>query len=201
MSLSPSLTAWTGLDALTHAIETLCVPDYHPMSDGIALEAVRLIRDWLPAAVEDGSDLGARGHMLTAAMMGGVAFCKGLGAVHALSHPIGAVFDTHHGRTNAVYLPYVLAYNRPHIEDKLDRLARYLNLEGPGFDALMAWILELRARYDVPHTAHGLGVENAAREDIAAKAAIDVCASTNPIPVDVEVARTIFDNAMSGRLE
>ena len=155
LGLPPNLTAGTGMDALAHSLEAFCAPFHHPMADGIALEGMRLVHAWLPVAVRDGANLTARAHMMAAATMGAVAFQKGLGAIHALSHPVGAIYDTHHGLTNAVFMPYVLAFNRPAIADKMERLARYLGLPDPGFDAVLRWILDLRSTLDIPPTLHG----------------------------------------------
>src|SRR3546814_221836 len=136
VGLPPHITAATGMDALAHCIEAYCAPGYHPMAEGIAVEGMRLVKEWLPKAVTDGKDLAARAHMLAAASMGATAFQKGLGAIHSLSHPVGALYDTHHGLTNAVFMPYVLAFNRPAIEDRLVRLAAWLGLKNPSFNAV-----------------------------------------------------------------
>jgi alcohol dehydrogenase class IV len=138
--------------------------------------------------------------MLSAAAMGAIAFAKGLGAMHALSHPTGAVFDTHHGLTNAVLMPYVLAFNRPAIEDRMVRLARYLDLPRPAFGAVLDWVLELRAEIGIPHTLAALGVPDSAADMIAAKAAADICAPTNPVPVGPSELAAIFRNALDGHL-
>ena len=144
VGLPPHLTAATGMDALAHCLEAYCAPGFHPMADGIAVEGLRLIKDWLPIAFEDGANLAARSHMLVAAGMGSTAFQKGLGAIHALSHPVGAVLGAHHGLTNAVFMPYVMVFNRPAIEQRMARLAAYLGFANPSFDALLDWVLDLR---------------------------------------------------------
>ena len=198
--LPPHLTAATGMDALAHCLEAFCVDGYHPMADGIALEGLRLVHDWLPAAVEDGRNLEARAHMMAAATMGATAFQKGLGAIHSLSHPIGAVFDTHHGLTNAVFTPYVLDFNRSAIEDKMERLARFVGLEDPSFEAVMGWILDLRDRFDMPKTATELGVDEQRLDDISRMAAKDPTAPTNPVRAGVKEMRRILDAAMEGRI-
>ncbi|MBI2586659.1 MAG: iron-containing alcohol dehydrogenase, partial [Rhodospirillales bacterium] len=131
VGLPPKITAATGMDALAHCLEAYSVNAYHPMADGIAIEGMRLVHDWLPEAVANGGNLQARAHMMAAAAMGATAFQKGLGAIHSLSHPVGALYDTHHGLTNAVFMPYVLVFNRPAIEERMTRLARYLNLKKP----------------------------------------------------------------------
>ena len=149
VGMPPAITAGTGMDALAHCLEAYCGPFYHPLADGIAVEGMRLVKENLARAYQQGSDLEARAHMMSAAAMGATAFQKALGAIHALSHPVGALYDTHHGLTNAVFMPYVLAFNRPAIEDKIARLAAYLGLE-PTFDAFLAWVLALRAEIGVP---------------------------------------------------
>ena len=198
--LPPHLTAATGMDALSHCLEAYCVPDYDPMADGMALEGMRLIAEWLPLAVADGGNLGARTQMLAAAMIGAAAFRKGLGAMHALSHPIGAIYDTHHGLTNAVLMPYVLSFNRPAIGAKMERLARFLGLPAPSFDAVLAWILQLRQRVAIPHSLAVIGVDDGRADDVARKAAADGNAPTNPVPVGVAELRGIFDRALRGAL-
>jgi len=198
--LPAHLTAYTGMDALVHCFEAYCAPGYHPMADGIALEGMRLVQNWLEKAVNDGNDIEARGHMMSAAAMGATAFQKGLGAVHSLSHPVGAVYDTHHGLTNAVFLPYVMTYNRPAIEDRMETLARFLGLSGSGYGAVMDWIMELRNRFDIVNTAAELGVEENQLEMLSEMAANDPTAAGNPIPVNARDMRTMFDAAMAGRL-
>ena len=155
LGLPPHITAATGMDALAHCLEAYCAPGYHPMAEGIAVEGIRLVKDWLPTAVKDGGNLAARANMLAAASMGSTAFQKGLGAIHSLSHPIGALYDTHHGLTNAVVMPYVLAFNRPAIEDKMTRLAAWLGLANPSFTAMQDWILALRAEIGIPERWRG----------------------------------------------
>jgi len=199
VGMPPAITAGTGMDALAHCLEAYCAPFYHPMATGIAAEGVRLVFENLPRAVTDGSDLEARAHMMSAAAMGAAAFQKGLGAIHALSHPVGALYDTHHGMTNGVFMPYVLAFNRAAIEPAMARLAAYLGLAG-GFDGLMAAVLELRARIGVPHTLAGLGVDGAKRERIADMAIVDPTAGGNPVALTRDGALAIFDAAVEGRV-
>ena len=198
--LPPAITAATGMDALAHCLEAFCVDAYHPMADGIALEGMRLVRDWLPAAYQDGTDIEARAHMMAAAAMGATAFQKGLGAIHSLSHPVGAVFDTHHGLTNAVFMPYVLAFNQKAIEDKMERLARFIGLKKPSFQAVLEWTLDLRQKFEIPHTAAELGVAEGRVSDIAAMAAKDPTAPTNPVPAGETEMRRILDAAMEGKV-
>ena len=159
VGLPPFVTAGTGMDALAHCLEAYCAPGYHPLAEGIAVEGIRLVFDNLRRVMADGTDLEARGHMMSAAAMGATAFQKGLGAIHALSHPVGALHDTHHGMTNAVFMPYVLAFNRPAIEAKISRLAAWLGI-ADGFDGFLDAVLELRAAVGVPADAAGLGVDD-----------------------------------------
>jgi alcohol dehydrogenase class IV len=200
VGLPPHLTAATGMDALSHCLEAYCVPDFDPMADGMALEGMRLIAEWLPVAISDGGNLEARTQMLAAAMIGAAAFRKGLGAMHALSHPIGAIYDTHHGLTNAVLMPYVLSFNRPAIEAKMTRLARFLDLPAPSFDTLLAWTLALRQRLAIPHALAAIGVDDRRTEEVVRKAAANGNAPTNPVPVGAAELRSIFDQALRGAL-
>lgn len=197
--LPANITAWTGMDALAHCLEAYSSPFYHPMSEGIAVEGIRLVKDWLPVAVADGDNLDARAHMMSAAAMGAVAFQKGLGAIHSLSHPVGAVFDTHHGLTNAVFMPYVLAFNQAAINQKMSRLARWLDL-GDNFDDIQQWILNLRSEFEIPNTAKDLGVDENRLSEIAEMAAADPTASGNPVKVGVAEMRKMLESSMSGQL-
>ena len=198
--LPPALTAYTGMDALVHCFEAYCAPGYHPMAEGISLEGMRLVQQWLPAAVKDGSDIEARAHMMSAAVMGATAFQKGLGAVHSLSHPVGSVYDTHHGLTNAVFMPYVMNFNRPAIEDRMDLLAQYLDLPGSGFSAVMDWVLELRQTFNIANTPVDLGVEENRLHELSEMAANDPTAGGNPIPVGTNEMKVMYQAAMAGRL-
>ena len=199
IGLPPHITAATGMDALSHCIEAYCAPGFHPFADGIAVEGVRLIHDWLLRAVDQGDDLDARGAMLAAAAMGATAFQKGLGAMHALSHPIGALRHTHHGLTNAVLMPYVLAFNRAAVEEKLARLAAYVGLGDASFDGFLAWVLDLRRSLDIPHALGELGVTEADVERLAAMAEADPSAGGNPRPFDEAAAREVLQAALAGR--
>lgn len=199
VGLPRHLTAATGMDALAHCLEAYCAPGYHPMAEGIAVEGVRLVLDALPHACADGADLAARGRMLTASAMGAVAFQKGLGAIHSLSHPIGAVYDTHHGLTNAVVMPYVLAFNRPAVEAKLARLAAWLDLPDPGYAAILARVLALREELGIPHTLQALGVPDDRFDDLAEMAVKDPTAGGNPVPFDAAAARRMLQDAWAGR--
>ncbi len=182
VGLPAVLTAGTGMDALAHCLEAYCAPSFHPMSEGIAVEGMRLIAGSLTQAVAEPQDLAARSQMLAAAMMGAVAFQKGLGAIHSLSHPVGALYDTHHGMTNGVFMPYVLAYNRSAIADKIGRLAAWLGLEEASFDGFLGWVLALREEIGVPHTLAELGVDDDRTEEMAAMAVEDPTAASNPVP-------------------
>ncbi len=199
VGLPPSITAATGLDAFAHCLEAYCAPGFHPLADGIAVEGMRLVNANLERAVWRGDDLEARGNMMAAAAMGATAFQKGLGAIHALSHPVGAVHDTHHGLTNAVFMPYVLVFNRKAIEGRIERLAAYIGLTA-SFDAFLSRVLELRQAVGIPHTLAGLQVGRAKADLIAEMAVVDPTAGGNPVPLDIAGARTIFDMALEGRL-
>ena len=192
-------TVGTGMDALAHCLEAYSSTFYHPMGDGIAVEGMRLVFENLKRVAEVPDDIVARGHMMSAAAMGAVAFQKGLGAIHALSHPVGALYDTHHGMTNAVFMPYVLGFNRSAIAAKIDRLAGYLGISG-GFDGFLQAVLDLRTALDVPHTLDGLKVDGAKAARIAEMAVVDPTAGGNPIELTLEGASSIFDAALTGRL-
>lgn len=198
--LPPALTAATGVDALVHNLEAFCSPFYHPIAQGVALEGMRLAHDWLPAAHADGGNLEARAQMLSCSIMGATAFQKGLGGVHALAHPIGAVFDTHHGLANAVLLPYVLVRNRPAIAEQLAAAARYLGLADAGFDGFLAWVLQLRAGLGIPHTLAEIGIGADAAADIGRMAKADPSDGGNPLPLSADDYRAIFLAAQQGRL-
>jgi len=200
LGLPAHLTAAVGMDALSHNLEALCSPLYHPMADGIALEGIKLIRDALIPAVEDGSNLNARAHMLIASTMGATAFQKGLGAMHSMSHPCGAVLNTQHGLTNAVVMPYVLMFNRLEISDKLTELARYLGFEAPSFDAILSWVLALREQIGIPHTLASLNVTEELIPELAAGGVVDPTASTNPRPLTQELLEELFKRALNGDL-
>ncbi|MEJ2060640.1 MAG: iron-containing alcohol dehydrogenase [Gammaproteobacteria bacterium] len=200
VGLPPNITAWTGMDALAHCLEAYCAPGYHPLADGVALEGMRLVHENLPIAYARGSDLEARGNMLAAAGMGATAFQKGLGAIHSLSHPVGAHYDTHHGLTNAVFMPYVLAFNRPAVERRIAAAARYLALPEPDFDGFLAWILSLRENLGIPHTLEGIGVDDRDIDRIAEEAEHDPSTPGNPVPVTAKELKQIFLDALEGRL-
>lgn len=201
VGLPKFVTAATGMDALAHCFEAYCAPGYHPMADGIALEGMRLIDDNLRRVVADGTDLTARTHMMMAASMGATAFQKGLGMVHALSHPLGGATGCHHGLANSIFLPYVMEYNRDAIGDRMARLASFLGLADPGYDAVMAWMLELRADLQLPHTLAAVeGFDEAMAERLAPLASRDPSMAGNPKPATVEQLRDVFVAALHGRL-
>jgi len=200
VGLPPHITAAVGMDALSHNLEAFCAPGFHPMADGIALEGMRLIKEWLPTAVKDGKNLAARSYMMVASSMGATAFQKGLGGMHAIAHPLGALYNTHHGLTNAVVMPYVLDFNRKAISDKLTSLARYLNLPNPSFDAVQKWILDLRKEIAIPHTLREIKVDDKQVDKVAEMAAVDPSAGGNPIKVGAAELKQIFVAALDGKL-
>ena len=185
VGMPPFITAGTGLDAFAHCVEAFCSPHYHPMSQGIALEGMRLVKEYLPRAYADGTDLEARAHMMSAAAMGATAFQKGLGAIHALSHPIGAIYHTHHGTTNAVCMPAVLQFNKSAITDVLASAAAYLGIEG-GFDGFCAFVDEMNASMGIPKTLTALGVENPDIDRIVSGALNDPSTGGNPVEMTRE---------------
>jgi alcohol dehydrogenase class IV len=200
VGLPSRLTAGTGMDAFIHCFEAYCAPGYHPYAEGIAVEGMRLVKENLARAVKDGRDIEARAHMLAASQMGSTAFQKGLGAIHSLSHPVGAVLDTHHGLTNAVAMPYVVKFNREAIEEKVVRLARWLNLRTPTFDGFMQWVLDLRREIGIPHTLAELGVKIEHLDKFSGMAAVDPTAGGNPIKVGTLEMREMYESAVAGRL-
>jgi alcohol dehydrogenase class IV len=198
--LPAKVTAAVGMDALSHNLEAYCSPLFHPMAHGIALEGIALIHQWLPIAYQDGANLTARGYMMAASTMGATSFQKGLGAMHSLSHPCGAVLNTHHGLTNAVVMPYVLVFNRPAIEQKLMALARYLDLAEASFGAVLDWVLELRDAIGIPHTLAELGVTLDRVEAFATMALADPSTATNPVPMTATDFETLYRRAIQGDL-
>jgi len=200
VGLPPHVTAATGMDALAHCLEAYCPPFYHPYAEGVALEGMRLVRENLPRAVKDGKDIAARAHMMAAAGMGATAFQKGLGAIHSLSHPVGAVLDTHHGLTNAVVMPYVLAFNRPAIEDKIVRVARYIGLADASFAGFMDWVLTLRQEIGIPHTLKDLGMQATQVARFSEMAAVDPTAGGNPVKAGVPEMKRMYEASLAGAL-
>ena len=202
VGLPPDTTAATGMDALSHNLEAYCSPSYHPMADGIALEGMRLIKQWLTVACSEPENLEARSHMLIASSMGATAFQKGLGAMHALAHPLGALYDVHHGLLNAVLMPYVVAYNRVAIENKMQYLTRLLELEPAptGVDAVLAFIIELRHQLGIPHDLKFIGIAADRIPAIAEMATHDPSASGNPLLLSKEDYAKLLANAINGVL-
>ncbi len=193
------ITVGTGMDAFAHCLEAYCGPFYHPLADGIALEGMRLVKEYLPRAAKDGTDIEARAHMMSAAAMGATAFQKALGAIHALSHPVGSLYNTHHGMTNAVFMPYVLEFNRPAIEEKMARVAAYLGLK-PSYSAFLDFVMQLRADLNVPHTLPEFGVKNPDIALMATMSPVDPTAGGNPVLLDEKAASDLFHRAMIGKI-
>ncbi|MFV1592266.1 iron-containing alcohol dehydrogenase [Phaeobacter sp. JH20_36] len=189
------ITAGTGLDAFAHCVEAFSSPHYHPMSQGIALEGMRLVKDFLPRAYADGTDIEARAQMMSAAAMGATAFQKGLGAIHAMSHPIGAVFNTHHGTTNAVCMPAVLAFNAPEIRERFNTAAAYLGIDC-GFDGFCAYVQELNDSLGIPRGLADLGVTEDAIPELVRGALIDPSCGGNPVVLDEANLTQLFKDAM-----
>ena len=189
------ITAGTGMDALAHCLEAYSSPFYHPMSQGIALEGMRLVLENLPKVYATPDDIEARSHMMSAAAMGAVAFQKGLGAIHSLSHPIGAVYNTHHGTTNAVVMPMVLDFNRHIIEDRIARAAAYLGIAG-GFDGFRARVMDLRAELNIPANLTALGVDPARLDELTEMALEDPSCDGNPVKMTAENTRALFAACM-----
>ena len=200
LGLPPGLTAATGMDALAHCFEAWCAPAYHPMADGIALEGMRLISENLVRAFEDGHDRTARTHLLMAASMGATAFQKGLGLIHALSHPVGGLTGLHHGTANAIFQPYVMVHNRPAIEDRMPRLARMLDLPGDRFEDVLDWTLRLRSRLELPHTLEGI-VDESMIPELVPMAAADPSLATNPKPCAPDDLERVLRKSLAGDLE
>lgn len=186
------ITAGTGMDALAHCLEAYCSPHYHPMSQGIALEGMRLVLENLPRAYATPDDLEARAHMMSAAAMGAVAFQKGLGAIHSLSHPVGAIYNTHHGTTNAVVMPMVLDFNRPAIEGRIAAAAAYLGIAG-GFDGFRARVMDLRAELGIPANLSAMGVERDRLDELVAMALEDPSCGGNPVEMTAQNTRALFE--------
>lgn len=200
IGLPSHITAATGMDALSHSLEAYCSPFYHPMAQGIALEGMRLCREWLPVAVKSGSNVDARAFMMTASSMGATAFQKGLGSMHAMSHPCSSLRGTHHGLTNAVVMPYVLLHNRSAIEERLAAAARYMGLSDPSFTGFVDWVLALREDVGIPNTLKDIGVDLDMIAEGAAMALEDPSTGGNPLPMTVGDYEMLYRNAIEGRL-
>ncbi len=201
VNLPPEITAATGMDALAHNLEAYCAPGYHPMADGIALEGMKLIKDWLLEAVINGSNIEARMNMLTAASMGSTSFQKGLGAIHSLSHPVNALNNIHHGLSNAIFMPYVLTFNKKEIENKIINISNFLNLKDKTFDGFVNWILEIRKKLKIPHKLSEVIKENDFNIDKLSEMALnDPSTSGNPKKLTVSDMKLMYRHSMSGDL-
>jgi len=200
IDLSPRLTAATGMDALAHNLEAFCAPGFHPMADGIAIEGIKLIKKSLLKAYENGKDIEARKDMLAAASMGSTAFQKGLGAIHSLSHPVNAQFNVHHGLSNAIFMPYVLSFNKKEIEDKIISICDYLNLN-KNFDDFLNWILDLRKKLKIPHTLSEVVDEKTIDINKISKMALDdPSTSGNPKKLNLSDLEKLYRNSLKGEL-
>ena len=204
-ALPPAITAATGMDALSHNLEAYCSPFYHPMAQGIAVEGIRMVKQNLLRCFKNGNDLEARTNMLVASSMGATAFQKGLGAMHALAHPLGAFYDMHHGLLNAVLMPYVLKANREAIEEPICRLATYLELASGDFDGFLAWVLMLRQALGIPHSLAQAGIDKTSVDDaridwVGRMAFADPCAAGNPVAFSEQAYADIFCKALGGEL-
>ena len=199
VGLPAKITAATGMDALSHNLEAYCSPFYHPMAEGIAIEGIRLVKQFLPQAVANGSNLDARMQMLVSSSMGATAFQRGLGGMHALAHPLGALYDAHHGMLNAILMPYVLKANQTVIAEKLSRLALYIGLEG-SFEAFLQWVLDLREQLGIPHSLAAIGIDAEQAELVGRMATEDPCAGGNPIAFTAAEYSQLFKNAVRGEL-
>jgi alcohol dehydrogenase class IV len=200
VGLPPKITAATGMDALSHNLEALCSPFYHPMAEGIAIEGIRLVQEYLPRATIDGGDIDARMQMIVASAMGATAFQKGLGGMHALAHPLGALYNAHHGLLNAILMPYVLKANRSVIEERIERCARYINLSDPTFDGFLSWVLQMRESLGIPHSLGEIGIDSIDAIKVGQMASEDPSAGGNPIQFTAQQYSVIFTAATLGEL-
>ena len=201
LSLPKKITAATGMDALAHNLEAYCAPGYHPMADGIALEGMKIINEWLLEAVNNGSNIEARLNMLTAASMGSTAFQKGLGAIHSLSHPVNAVNNIHHGLSNAIFMPYVLTFNKSAIEKKIKKICDYLELEDRSFDGFIKWVLDLRKKLDIPHKLSDVIDEKDFDLDrLSEMALVDPSTGGNPKKLTKDDMKIMYQHSMTGEL-
>lgn len=197
VGMPPAVTAGTGMDAFAHCLEAFCAPGYHPMSQGIALEGMRLVKECLRRAFRDGSDLEARANMMSAASMGAVAFQKGLGAIHALSHPVGAIYNTHHGTTNAVVMPFVLDFNRDAVRGLLSSAAAYMGIAG-GFEGFRAFVDELNSELRIPGSLAELGVPSDRIDELAGMAVEDPTAGSNPVTLTKANVAELYRKCFGG---
>jgi len=201
VNLPPKLTATTGLDALAHNLEAYCASGYHPMADGIALEGMKLIKQWLLVAVKEGKNLNARTNMMVAATMGSTAFQKGLGAIHSLSHPVNSVYNIHHGLSNAIFMPYVLTFNRKEIEGKIIKLSEYLELKEKSFNCFLEWILDLRKKLEIPHKLSDVANINSDEIDkLSLMALEDPSTPGNPKKLTLKDMKLLYQYSMEGKL-
>ena len=201
VGLPPKITAATGMDALAHNLEAFCAPAFHPMADGIALEGMYLIKKWLTTAVKDGKNLEARSNMLVAASMGSTAFQKGLGAIHSLSHPVNSLFNVHHGLSNAIFMPYVLTYNKKEIEHKIIKLSRHLELKEKTFDCFLNWILELRVELKIPHKLSEVAkITTGDLDKLSLMALEDPSTSGNPKKLQLKDMKIMYEHSLNGEL-
>tara|TARA_B100000035_G_scaffold6412_1_gene5633 strand:+ start:983 stop:2113 length:1131 start_codon:yes stop_codon:yes gene_type:complete len=199
--LPKEITAATGMDALAHNLEAYCAPGYHPMADGIALEGIRIINKWLTVAVKNGSNLEARMNMLTAASMGSTAFQKGLGAIHSLSHPVNALNNLHHGLSNAIFMPYVLTFNRDVIEEKIIKISEYIGIKEKSFDGFLEWILRLRKELNIPHKLSDVIAEKDLQIDRLSEMALaDPSTGGNPKKLSIDDMKIMYQYSMTGNL-
>jgi alcohol dehydrogenase class IV len=201
LGLPANITAWTGVDAMVHAIEAYCAPGYHPMAEGIALEAIRMIAKYLPMAFNDGLDLEARGQMLVAASMGATAFQKGLGSVHSVAHQLGAIYNKQHGLLNAIILPYALKQNQPVIEEKMVYLSKVLGLQKYGTDAVVGYLLGLRKQLNIPNTLNEIQITEDKAAEIGEMAFKDPSTPTNARPITSKELENLFRAAVTGDLK
>ena len=201
INLPPALTASTGMDALAHNLEAFCAKGFHPMADGIALEGIYLIKKWLPVAFKDGKNLEARSYMLVAASMGSTAFQKGLGAIHSLSHPVNSIFNIHHGLSNAIFMPYVLSFNRKEIEHKIIQLCNYLQFKNKSFEVFMDWILDLRKELNIPHKlSEVIDAKKIDLEKLSSLALKDPSTSGNPKKLSLNDMKTMYEYSLKGQI-
>ena len=198
--LPPSLTAFTGMDALAHCLEAYSSEIFHPLSQGIALEGMKIIKDNLVKVFNNGNDIEARANMLVTSCMGSIAFQKGLGAIHSLSHPVGAIYNTHHGLTNAVFMPYVLKRNEKAIKNKITDLSKYLNLPNPSFQSFLDWVIDLRKLLKIPHTLKDLIHEDSKLEIMSEMALNDPSTASNPIKLEKNDFLNLYKNSFNGLL-
>ena len=200
LALPASLTAFTGMDVLAHCLEAYCSPFFHPLSQGIALEGMLIVKKYLVRAFKDGKDIEARSNMLAGSSMGSTAFQKGLGAIHSLSHPVGALYNSHHGLTNAVFMPYVLERNKDAIEDRLTAASRYLNLKDYSFEGFIKWILDIRKELKIPHTLKDLIKEDVKFEEMSKMAFQDPSTGGNPVSLNQEDFLELYKISYKGKL-